>query len=43
MECQYCKKVLNSKIALTKHQKSTKSCLVIQEKDMDKLCDYSNN
>ena len=35
MEYQYCKKVLNSKIALTKHQKSTKSCLVIQGKDID--------
>lgn len=35
MECQYCKKVLNSKIALTKHQKTTKYCLIIQGKATD--------
>ena len=33
MECQYCHKVLSSKLALNRHQQSTKSCLVIQEKE----------
>ena len=33
MECQYCHKVLSSKLALTRHQKTTKSCLVIQKKE----------
>ena len=35
MECQYCKKVLNNSRALKYHQKSTKSCLIIQGKDTD--------
>lgn len=35
MECQYCQTILGSKISLTRHQKTTKSCLVIQGKGTD--------
>ena len=37
MKCQYCNKVLSSKSALNHHQKTTKSCLVIQNKSTDKF------
>ena len=35
MECQYCQKILSSKISLNHHQKTNKSCLVIQGKGTD--------
>ena len=37
MECQYCNKVLSSTSALNHHQKTTKSCLVIQDKSTERF------
>lgn len=35
MECEFCKKVLSSKTALKYHQKNTKKCLKLQNKEID--------
>ena len=36
MECNFCKKILSGTRALNVHQTTTKSCLLIQEKEQDR-------
>ena len=36
MECQYCKKILQTKYSLISHQTKTKYCLKLQGKDQTK-------
>ena len=45
MECQYCKKILQTKSSLNSHQTKTKYCLQLQGKDQTKglfLCEGCN-